>query len=177
MDIQALQPLGVLTELDTALYRDSVDRLKSAVNLRPVGAAGDIFAQVQLPEDANPDLAQDMRELEGAVAAGLSKAALLLAGSLTEALLLSRHPDHSDRGPGLAKLVDQARSERLFGRDTLRSLDTLTEYRDLIHPRAEARNQTPPNEARVEAALAALKLLCSELLDPDAKYANKGSAI
>ena len=41
--------------------------------------------------------------------------------------------------------------------DTLSHLDTLVQYRDLIHPRAEIRNRIElPNESRVESALTAL---------------------
>jgi hypothetical protein len=95
---------------------------------------------------------------------------LLIAGSIAEALLISRHPDNSNRGPGLSRLVQQARDQRLFGKDTLRNLETLVDYRDLIHPRAERRNQTFRNQARVDAAVTAIKLLCSELEDTTVRF-------
>jgi hypothetical protein len=91
---------------------------------------------------------------------------------MAEALLLSRHPDESDRGPGLAELVRQARNRRppLFGEDTLRALKTVISYRDIIHVRAQQRAQIVPNETRVESALVALKLLCSELQNLNRRY-------
>src|SRR4051812_20803760 len=95
---------------------------------------------------------------------------MLLAGSLSEALLLLRHHDTSEYGPGLKKLVEDARKERLFGRDTLRHLDTLVEYRDSIHPRAEKRNQTFRNEVRMITAITGLSLLCAELQDTGIRY-------
>lgn len=150
--------------------KDSILRLKHAIDLRPLSSPAETFAQINLPPDAPDDVIKDMLELETAINAGLTKTALLLAGSITESLLLTRHPDKSNKGPGLSKLVQQARDQRLFGRDTLRNLETLIEYRDLIHPRAEARNQTLRNPARVSAAVTALKLLCSELEDQQVLY-------
>jgi hypothetical protein len=100
----------------------------------------------------------------------LRKTALLLAGSIAEALLLLRHPDSSEKGPGLAQLVTQARNQRLFGRDTLRQLETLNDYRDLIHTRAGPRNRIVVNDARVEHAAMVLKLLCAELEDTDVRF-------
>ncbi|PYS87839.1 MAG: hypothetical protein DMF64_22165 [Acidobacteria bacterium] len=151
-------------------FKDAIARLRHAIDLRPHSSAGDMLAQIQLPPDAPSDVALDIQELAGAISLGLHKSALLLAGSIAEALLITRHPNKSERGPGLNQLVNQAREQRLFGRDTLRYLETLVEYRDLIHPRAEARNQTMRNKARVEAAVTALKLLCDELAYPDARY-------
>jgi len=151
---------------------DAVYRLSGALLLRPTGSAGEAFAQIRLPLDAPEDLIMDMRELELAIGLSMGKTILILTGSIAEALLILRHPDSSDRGPGLNKLVSQARSERLFGRDTLRQLDSLVEYRDLIHPRAEARNQTWRNEARIDSAVSALRLLCSELEDTTVRYGS-----
>ena len=93
------------------------------------------------------------------------------AGSLAEALLLTRHSDSSERGPGLAQLVGQATRERLFGRDTLRQLETLNDYRDLIHTRAGPRNKIQANEVRMEHAVQAVKLLCAELQDLSVRFA------
>jgi hypothetical protein len=107
---------------------DSISRLKHAIDLRPFSSPAETFAQISLPADAPSDVVKDMLELEGAISVELTKTALLLAGSITEALLLARHPDKSNRGPGLSKLVQQARDQRLFGRDTLRNLETLVEY-------------------------------------------------
>ena len=69
-------------------------------------------------------------------------------------------------------LVREARSKRppLFGEDTLRGLENLINYRDIIHPRAQKRAQIEPSESRVESALLALKLLCSELQNVDRRY-------
>jgi len=119
----------------------------------------------------NGPIVRDFAELREAAALGLAKTVLMLAGLVTESLLLTRHPDRSERGPGLGALVRQAREQRLFGRDTLRHLDNLIDYRDLIHPRSEVRNRIEPNQARVESALTAIKLLCSELEHEDAHYA------
>lgn len=150
--------------------KDSILRLRHAIDLRPFSSPAETFEQINLPADAPDEIIKDMQELETAISAGLTKTALLLTGSIAEALLLTRHPDKTNKGPGLSKLVQQARDQRLFGRDTLRNLETLIEYRDLIHPRAEARNQTLRNPARVSAAVTALKLLCSELEDQQVRY-------
>jgi hypothetical protein len=165
VDIQGIQGYTSLYIVYKDIFADVILRLKSALDLRPFSSAGEILAQVQLPPNAPDDVVLDMRELEGAISLELTKTALLLAGSIAEALLISRHPDNSNRGPGLSRLVQQARDQRLFGRDTLRNLETLVDYRDLIHPRAERRNQTFRNQARVDAAVTAIKLLCYELED------------
>jgi tetratricopeptide (TPR) repeat protein len=169
-DIQAMKGYETSIVVSKVNLDDAIRRLKHALDLRPFSSAGEKLAQFKLPSDAPDDVLLDMSELEGAVSLELTKTALLLVGSIAEALLLSRHPDKSDRGPGLKKLVDQARDQHLFGRDTLRNLETLIEYRDLIHPRAEKRNQTFRSQARVDTAVTALKLLCNELEDPDVRY-------
>lgn len=157
----------IVRQLD---FTDAVLRLRHALDLRPSSSSGEMLAQIKLPSDAPADVALDMSELEGAISLELTKTALLLAGSIAEALLLSRHPNKTDRGPGLNQLVNQAREQRLFGKDTLKYLETLVDYRDLIHPRAATRNKTPRSPARVDAAVTAIKLLCHELEDPDAHY-------
>ncbi|HZH32163.1 MAG TPA: hypothetical protein VEY11_15465 [Pyrinomonadaceae bacterium] len=169
-DIQGLYSFSSPYVVRIGDFKDGVSRLKHALDLRPINSAGETLARIQLPSDAPADVVLDMQELEGAISLGLTKTALLLSGSIAEALLLTRHSDKSAKGPGLAQLVKQARDERLFGRDTLRGLETLVDYRDLIHPRAPVRNKTPRNSARVDAAVAALKLLCHELQDPTAQY-------
>jgi len=170
VDIQAMQVYEYASLVPNHKFTDAVIRLKYALDLRPLSSAGEILAQVQLPSDAPGDVVLDMRELEGAISLELTKTALLIAGSIAEALLISRHPDNSNRGPGLSRLVQQARDQRLFGKDTLRNLETLVDYRDLIHPRAERRNQTFRNQARVDAAVTAVKLLCSELEDTTVRF-------
>jgi len=112
----------------------------------------------------------DFEELQKAAKHGLGKSALLLTGLIAEALLLSRHPNTSDRGPGLSKLVRQAQQQELFGSDTLLQLETLVKYRDLIHHRAQRRSRILPNDARIRVAVTALGLLCEELDDPDKRY-------
>ena len=154
----------------TNLYSDAVSRLIKAVNLQPIGSVSDVVRQIEFPSDASDEVKRDLQELGQAFTSELHKSVLLLAGSITESLLLSRHPDKSDRGPGLKNLVEVARSERLLGRDTLRQLDTLVDYRDSIHPRAESRNGIAPNTARSETAINALKLLCAELEDTEVRY-------
>jgi len=178
-DIQSLQGYnptnGSSISVPVDDFDDAVARLKSAIFLRPIGSAGDTFAQIQLPSAVPVDLGLDMKELEVAIGYGLQKTVMLLCGSVAEALLLSRHPDKSEKGPGLAQLVRQAKSERLLGRDTLRHLDTLVDYRDLIHARAEKRNQTPRNEARIDSAVTGLKLLCGELEEPDVMFEDSST--
>ncbi len=174
VDIQALQVLGGASSVTFLILGevlvDSVRRLGSALDLRPPGSAAEVLAGLRLPSDASEDLLLDLQELEEAVNLGLAKTVLLLSGFITEALLLSRHPNNSTRGPGLQQMVEQAKQERLFGRDTLRELENLVDYRDVIHPRAEHRNQTFRNEARIDTALTALKLLLHELEDTDVRY-------
>ena len=170
VDIQAIRLYQNPSSVQSHEFTNAVLRLKSALDLRPASSAGELLSQVQLPPDAPADVRLDMRELEGAISLELTKAALLLAGSIAEALLISRHTDISNRGPGLSRLVQQAREQRLFGKDTLRNLETLVDYRDLIHPRAEKRNQTFRNQARVDAAVTAIKLLCVELEDISVRF-------
>lgn len=174
IDIQALQVFGGASGGTALILGEvlvvSVSRLRSALDLRPVGSAADVVAGLQLPSDASDDLQLDLRELGEAVNFGLAKTVLLLSGSITEALLLSRHSDNSDRGLGLQQMVEQAKKERLFGRDTLRELENLVDYREVIHPRAEQRNQAFRSEARIDAALTALKLLLHELEDIDVRF-------
>lgn len=174
VDIQALQPFGEASGgtgmINGDVLVDSVRRLRSALDLRPVGSAADMLAELRLPSDAPDELLLDLRELVEAVNLGLEKTVLLLSESITEALLLSRHPDDSTRGPGLQQMVNEAKNERLFGRDTLRQLENLVDYRDVIHPRAERRNQTFRNAARIDNAVTALKLLMNELEDTDVRF-------
>ena len=173
-DIHSLEEYDVSTGSFTTVsvinFNDAVSRLRSAIFLQPAGSAIDTFAQIQLPTTKEFDLRPDMQELEVAIGFGLEKTVMLLCGSVAEALLLSRHPDDSERGQGLGQLVRQATIERMLGRDTLRYLDTLVDYRDLIHARAEKRNRTPRNDARIDSAVTTLKLLCGELEDPEARF-------
>jgi hypothetical protein len=168
-DISALDPL-----LDDNVYqddfRDAAKRLRKSLELRPPGSITMATDTIALPPDASSGDAADLQEFKEAVALGHRKSALLLAGSLAEALLIVRHPDASERGPGLAELVHQAKKERLFGRDTLRQLETLIDYRDLIHARAAQRNRIALNDARIEHAVMALKQLCADLQDTSLKF-------
>jgi len=170
LDGQSLEAFDRVEAVEPAVYRDAVTRLRGALELRPSASVAALLDQIQMPSDAGPGVASDLGELREAATLGLAKTTLLLAGLVTEALLLSRHPDSSERGPGLGALVNQARTQKLFGRDTLRHLETLVDYRDLIHPRAETRNRTKPNEARVQSALSAVRLLCDELTDLTLRY-------
>lgn len=174
VDIQALQVLEAVSGATFLILGqvlvDSVSRLRSALDLKPLGTAAEVLAGLQLPNDAPEDLLLDLRELEEAVNLGLAKTVLLLSGSIAEALLLSRHRDESTTGPGLRQMVDQAKNERLFGRDTIRQLENLADYRDVVHPRAERRNQSFRDEGRIDNAITALKLLLHELEDTDVRY-------
>jgi hypothetical protein len=152
-------------------FKDVSQRLRAALELRRPGSITDLVDSIALPTDAPQFLESDLQELKEAVGLGLRKTALLLSGSLAEALLLTRHPDTSERGPGLARLLQLATEQRLFGRDTLRQLETLNDYRDLIHTRAGPRNRIQVTEARMEQAVHAVRLLCSELHDTDVRYA------
>lgn len=169
-DIQALEPFSDTDYTDSIVFSDAVTRLRVALELRPPAAVTAFLEEVKLPQDVSKALARDFAELREAATIGLAKTTLLLAGAIAEALLLARHPSTDDRPPDLSKLVNQAKNQRLFGRDTLRQLETLIEYRDLIHPRSEIRNRIEPNAARIEAALTALRLLCRELEDLAVRY-------
>lgn len=170
-DILALREYDPESYCSIDDFKGSLERLRVALELRPPASVAQVLSEIRLPPDA-PDLSREIQELEGALSLGLRKTALLLVGVITEALLLSRHPDQSDRGPGLGELVKQARSRQppLFGEDTLRALETVINYRDIIHVRAQRRAQIVPNEARVESALVVLKLLCSDLQNLDRRY-------
>jgi hypothetical protein len=169
-DIQALQSFPHEDSADASAYSDVVRRLRVALELRPPASVAAALEEIRIPDTIAAVVARDLGELREAATLGLAKTTLLLAGLIAEALLLSRHPDRSERGPGLRALVDQARTQKLFGRDVLRQLESLVDYRDLIHPRSEVRNRIEPNQARIEAALSALRLLSVELEDPGVRY-------
>lgn len=169
-DIAAMELYDRIEYVESDDFRDAVRRLCAAIELRRPGMVTDLVESIALPSDASEVLEVDLQEFKEAVGRGLRKTALLLAGSLAEALLLMRHPDTSERGPGLSRLLVLASEQRLFGRDTLRQLDTLNDYRDLIHTRAGPRNRIQLNDARVEHAVQAVKMLCAELQDLDVYY-------
>lgn len=169
-DIESLESFGDPRYVNGSELRDAARRLLSALDLRRPGAVTESAASIELPPDAPSGMEADLVEFQEAVALGLRKTALLLSGAIAEALLLLRHPDSSERGPGLAKLLALAKEQRLFGRDTLRQLESLNDYRDLIHTRSGPRNRIDLNDARIEHAVMALKLLCSELRDEDVRY-------
>ncbi len=169
-DIAAMELYDRVEYVDALDFRDAVQRLRAAIELRRPGTVTDLVESIALPSNAPELLEADLQEFKEAVGLGLRKTVLLLAGSLAEALLLTRHPDTSERGPGLARLLTLAGEQRLFGRDTLRQLETLNDYRDLIHTRAGPRNRIQVNDARVEHAAQAVKLLCAELQDLNAHY-------
>lgn len=169
-DIESLEPLDDSRYLSESELSDVALRLLSALNLHRPGTVMESAASIELPPDAPAGMKADLVEFQEAVALGLRKTALLLSGAIAEALLLLRHPDTSERGPGLSKLLELAKQQRLFGRDTLRQLESLNDYRDLIHTRAGPRNRIELNDARTEHAVMALKLLCSELSEEDVRY-------
>lgn len=169
-DIVAIKEYTEPSYVNEAVFADAVGRIIAALELRTPGSLGDLVAGIILPSDAPAELSADLQEFRDAIGLGLRKTALLLSGSIAEALLLLRHSDKSERGPGLAELVKEARAKRLFGRDTIRQLETLNDYRDLIHTRAGPRNRMVINDTRVEQAAMALKLLCAELDDTDVRF-------
>lgn len=169
-DIQSMQSYSIPDSVNINVFEDAAGRLKSALEIGPTTSSGELLAQLQLPSDATAGVSTDFTELEQAVRNGCEKSVLLLSGCIAEALLIVRHSDTSDRGPGLPELVRQARAQNIFGKDTIRNLETLVDYRDLIHPRAGIRNRTPPTPARLDAAILALKLLCEELQDTTVRY-------
>jgi hypothetical protein len=169
-DIVAIEEFADSRYVNAHELMDVSGRLSAALELRTPGSLGDLVAEIRLPADAPAELSADLQEFCNAVGLNLRKSALLLSGAIAEALLLLRHSDKSERGPGLANLVAEARKLRLFGRDTLRQLETLVDYRDLIHVRAGPRNGIVISDTRVEHAAMALKLLCGELEDPDVRF-------
>jgi hypothetical protein len=171
-DIESLEPFDDTHFVNGSELRDSARRLLSALDLRRPGTVTEIATSIKLPPDAPLGMETDLVEFQEAVALGMRRTALLLSGAIAEALLLLRHPDNSERGPGLAKLLSFAKDQRLFGRDTLRQLESLNDYRDLIHTRSGPRNRIELNDARVEHAAIALKLLCSELKEEDVRYSS-----
>jgi hypothetical protein len=150
-DIVALAPYDKVQNVHCEDYDDSVQRLKRSLELRPPGSINQIADGISLPPDATGELAADLQEFKEAVALGLQRTALLLAGSIAEALLLLRHSDTSERGPGLRDLLKQATTQRLFGRDTLRQLETLTDYRDVI-PRTSGEAEQDSSERHTHRA-------------------------
>lgn len=151
-------------------FSNEVRRFIRSLELRPPSSIAQRMDSIVLPPDALPALAPDFQEFKEAVTHGLKKATLLLAGSLAEALLLLRHPDKTERGPGLHDLVKQATSQRLFGADTLRQLETLTDYRNLIHARAAKRNRIVLNDVRIDHAVLAIQHLCQDLQNTSVRF-------
>ena len=84
---------------EAAVYaRDLIDaaqRLRTAVELYRPGSLNDVVDSIELPPDSRESLTADLGELRDAVALNLKKTALLLTGSMAEAMLLARHPDQS----------------------------------------------------------------------------------
>lgn len=169
-DICAMEVYEHIEYVPSLEFQDAAQRLREAIELRRPGTVTDIVDSIRLPLDSAVHLVADLQEFKEAVGLGLKKTPLLLAGSIAEALLLTRHSDSSERGPGLARLLTLAQEQRLFGRDTLRQLETLNDYRDLIHTRAGPRNRIQLNDSRVVHAAQALKLLCSELEEINVRY-------
>jgi hypothetical protein len=169
-DIVAIEGFDEPRYVNAQELMDVTGRLKGALELQTPGSLGDLVAEIRLPADAPAELSADLQEFCNAIGLNLRKSALLLSGAIAEALLLLRHGDKSEKGPGLASLVKEARDKRLFGSDTLRQLETLVDYRDLIHVRAGPRNRIEINDARVQHAAMALRLLCGELEDTSVRF-------
>jgi len=165
-DIDSIAPLEG-SHVYHDVFFDAAKRLRKSLELRSLGTLADT---IELPPDASSGDAADLQEFKESVALGHRKSALLLAGALAEALLIVRHPDVSERGPGLRQLVKEASDKGLFGSDTLRQLETLIDYRDLIHARAARRNRIVLNEVRIEQAVMALKHLCADLQNINLKF-------
>ena len=91
VDIQSLDVYAVgegLRFISSAEFNDSVRRLATAINLRPIGSLTELFGQIRLPGDASDKVKRDLHELGQAIVVDLHKSVLLLAGSITESLLL-----------------------------------------------------------------------------------------
>ena len=106
-DIQAIEYYLYLNTVLRDEFIDAIQRFRLALELRSPGNISEVVLNFELPPNSPPDLDSDLEELRKAVGLELRKTALLLTGSIAEALLLERHPDNTDRGPGLRKLVKE----------------------------------------------------------------------
>ncbi len=122
-------------------------------------------------------LRRDLEELVSAVSAGLDKSVAMLAGSIMEAVLV----DVIDRRPDLAqgymgkkkfpsdasidKLVEIAVAENLLDSLATSLVDSIKDYRDLIHPDRERRLRTKLDGATTASLLALLRLVLRSLHD------------
>ncbi|XXY16790.1 hypothetical protein WME88_51995 [Sorangium sp. So ce216] len=121
---------------------------------------------------------RDLRELEAALMHGLHKSTALLAGSITEAVLL----DFCDRNRliaqtymkqretfpekvSLEKLIDIAGKEGLIKELASSLAVAVKNYRDLIHPDRERRTQPAVDDAMGGALVALLRLIVRDLRD------------
>jgi len=109
---------------------------------------------------------RDLAELRTALETGLSKAALLLCGSVLEAVLLdvvgrnravattyrkrSSFPDEYS----LTDLVDVATNEKLLSASVGKMATSIIEHRDLIHPAAELRGGVKVDPPRASTMVA-----------------------
>ncbi len=71
-----------------------------------------ITEEIIFPDDTPEHILQDFTEMQSAVALKMVKTVLLLSGSIAEALLINRHHDGTDKGPGLKDLVNEAKKPR-----------------------------------------------------------------
>ncbi|MBN8609159.1 MAG: hypothetical protein J0L92_01140 [Deltaproteobacteria bacterium] len=140
---------------------------------------------------------RDLAELAGATASGLHKSALLLCGSVLEAVLvdvLDRNRAVATTYMGRKKFPDDASLPKLIeiagdasllpdGRHLLSETAiglarTITDHRDLIHPNAETRARIRIDAQTTQAMITLLGLVVRDLSEADGRgdikaYADK----
>jgi hypothetical protein len=121
-------------------------------------------------------IASDLEEAERSLDGRNYKATLILSGSIVEAVLLALHKAagllnvaHEKNGSvtfakaGLADLIYSSRVNKLVKQTaTLPLLDSVREYRNLIHPDNQIRNSIIADRHNAEIALRVAKLLVRE---------------
>lgn len=116
---------------------------------------------------------RDRKELEGCLVADLHKAALVLAGSIIEAILVDYYlafprPDKSSRetvDANLASLIDWAQQDGLISPRTKEISTVIRNYRNLIHPGRELRLQERVDAHTAQVAKSLVEIIIDEIAE------------
>ncbi len=135
----------------------------------------DTFPAIFADHDLLAIVQRDLAELERALAAGLHKSTMLLAGSITEAILLdvcNRNPpvaagylkqarDYPEKA-SLDHLIDIAQGEGILV-DIADKMAVVRSHRDLIHPECERRTKPLVDGATAGALVALLRIVVRDV--------------
>ncbi|TXL71343.1 DUF4145 domain-containing protein [Vineibacter terrae] len=128
-------------------------------------------------DDLRANLNVDAAELEIAVKHGANKAAVVLAGSIIEAMLVDHltatdYPKRSGKDVlkmDLANLISAGRAEGILSERTEQLSHAVRGFRNLIHPGRSLRLQEQVSGDLGQICLALVKMVCGELTDRASK--------